>query len=163
MIVALAAAGCGSGNTKANDSTRQQTSTSAGDRTTTLRAAVRSALAGNYTLSVYVLGNNRIPVWATRSTRGPALTALRVAAAQRRARGIRVRVLSDRRTIASIRVDPSHARAIAIVVDRQRVQPQHRNGTPLGSATRLNERARYELRRLRGTDRFVVWRVGPAR
>jgi hypothetical protein len=124
-----------------------------------LERAARSALTENRRLSVYVLWNNRIPRWAERSTRGPALVSLRSAAQNRRSRGIRVRMLESRREILSLRLDPSYARATAIVRDRQRVQPSRRNGRPLGRATMLNERARYELRRLGQSDRFVVWRV----
>ncbi len=68
-------------------------------------------------------------------------------------------MLSGRREIRSIRLDPSYAEATAIVVDRQRVQPSRRNGRPIGRAVVLNERARYELRRVGGSDRFIVWRV----
>jgi hypothetical protein len=125
----------------------------------TLERAARSALTENRRLSVYVLWNNRIPRWAERSTRGPALASLCAAAQNRRSRGIRVRMLENRREILSLRLDPSYARATAIVLDRQRVQPSRRNGRPLGRAAMLNERARYELRRLGQSDRFVVWRV----
>jgi hypothetical protein len=68
-------------------------------------------------------------------------------------------MLENRREILSLRLDPSYVRATAIVLDRQRVQPSRRNGRPLGRAATLNERARYELRRLGESDRFVVWRV----
>src|SRR6202030_4099880 len=37
----------------------------------TLRTAVRTAIHANLELSLYVLWNNRIPSWATSSTRGP--------------------------------------------------------------------------------------------
>lgn len=124
-----------------------------------LRQAVRRALDGNLRVSVFVLWNNRIPGWAELSTRGPALEALRAAAQNRRERGIRVRLVLNRRDIRSIQLDPSYVSATAIVLDRQRVQPSRRNGRPLGRAVTLNERARYELRRIGKSDRFVVWRV----
>lgn len=124
-----------------------------------LRQAVRSALDRNRRLSVFVLWNNRIPAWAAASTRGPALTALQAAAQNRRERGVRVRVLTSRREIRSLRLDPSYVRATAIVLDRQRVQPSRQNGRPLGRAVTLDERARYELRRIGESNRFVVWRV----
>jgi hypothetical protein len=152
------AAGCDGGNDEV--ATQPSPTTTASEKgTAALERASRSALSENRRLSVYVLWNNRIPAWAERSTRGPALASLRSAAQDRRNRGIRVRVLKHRREIFSIRLDPSYLRATAIVLDRQRVQPSRRNGRPLGRAATLNERARYELRRLGESDRFVVWRV----
>ena len=124
-----------------------------------LTQAVRAALNGNLRLSVFVLRNNRIPAWAERSTRGPALASLRAAAENRRKRGIRVRLVVNRREVRSIQLSPSYVRATAIVLDRQRVQPTGRNGRPLGRQVTLNERARYELRRIGQSERFVVWRV----
>jgi hypothetical protein len=123
-----------------------------------LKEAVRGALSANRSLSVYVLWNNRIPAWAKRSTRGPALAAMREGAADRRRRGIRVRLLSDRYQILSIRIDPSYTRATATARGRQRVRP-HLNGKPGARIVQLDERARIELRRLGGSTRFVVWRV----
>lgn len=124
-----------------------------------LRQAVRSALDRNRRLSIFVLWNNRIPAWAGASTRGPALEALRAAARNRSERGVRVRVLTSRREIRSLRLDPSYVTATAIVLDRQRVRPSRPDGRPLGRAVTLNERARYDLRRIGESDRFVVWRV----
>src|SRR5438128_273743 len=73
-----------------------------------LERGVRFALTRNRRLSVYVLWNNKIPAWAERSTRGPALAGLRSAAADRRRRGVRVQLLSDRFQVISIRLDPSY-------------------------------------------------------
>ena len=69
----------------------------------------------------------------------PALASLRAAAQNRRSRGIRVRMLENRREILSLRLDPSYARATAIVLDRQRVQPRGATGALSG---RDAERAR---------------------
>jgi hypothetical protein len=124
-----------------------------------LKKAIRRALDRNRRLSVFVLWNNKTPAWAEGSTRGPALKALRTAAQNRRKRGVRVRVLESRREIRSLRLDPSYVAATAILVDRQRVQPSRRNGRPLGDEVTLNERARYELRRIGRSGQFVVWRV----
>jgi hypothetical protein len=157
LLVAIAA-GCDGGNDEAATEPPQTTTTSETGKAA-LERAVRSALTENRRLSVYVLWNNKIPPWAERSTRGPALASLRSAAQNRRNRGIRVRMLENRREILSLRLDPSYERATAIVLDRQRVQPSRPNGRPLGRAAMLNERARYELRRSGQSDRFVVWRV----
>lgn len=157
-VVVVALAGCDGGNDEVT--TQPPPATTApetGDAS--LKQAVRTALDQNRRLSVYVLWNNRIPRWAERSTRGPALASLRSAAQSRRERGVRVRMLDSTRQVLSLSLDPSYQRAAAIVRDRQRVQPSGQNGRPLGRATTLSERARYELRRRGRTDRFVVWRV----
>jgi hypothetical protein len=157
-LLAATAAGCDGGND--NDATQPPpTTTQSQTSEAALRQAVRTALNENRRLSVYVLWNNRIPDWAERSTRGPALESLRSAAENRRNRGVRVRMLRSRREIRSIRLDPSYAEATAIVQDRQRVQPSRPNGRPIRRALVLNERARYELRRVGQSDRFIVWRV----
>ncbi len=157
-VVLALLAGCDGGNDEAATEPPQTTTTSETGKAA-LERAVRSALADNRRLSVYVLWNNRIPAWAERSTRGPALASLRTAAQNRTTRGIRVRMLGNQREVRSLRLDPSYLRATAVVLDRQRVQPSRRNGKPLGRATVLKERARYELRRVGGGNQFVVWRV----
>lgn len=156
-LLAATAAGCNGGNETAT--TQPPTTTAADTTEAALKQAVRTALSDNRRLSIYVLWNNRVPPWAERSTRGPALASLRAAAQNRRARGVRVRVLKGRREVDSLRLEPSYVRAMAIVVDRQRVQPSRRNGRPIGRVAVLNERARYELRRVGQSARFIVWRV----
>lgn len=159
LIVILVAllAGCDRGNDEASTQPPPATTAPvAGDAA--LKQGVRTALNRNRRLSVYVLWNNRIPTWAERSTRGPALAALRAAAADRRKRGLRVRLLSDRFRVLSISLDPSYARATATARGRQRVRP-YVNGKPGARTVELNEKARIELRRVGRSDRFVVWRV----
>jgi hypothetical protein len=163
-VSTVALAGCSSGSNHASSTT---TSTSTSGPTTTaaqpdaeaLARAARAALEANHKLSVFVLWHNRVPAWAARSTRGPALASLRSAAATRRSRGVRARLLSDHRRVVSLRLDSSYTSATAVVIDRQRVQPSGRNGKPLGRTVALNERAIYELRRIGSSRRFVVWRV----
>jgi len=150
--------GCGGDNDDpAPPST--QTATTAPNPTAALKREARSALSENRRLSIYVLWNNKIPAWSTHSTRGPALDSLRTAAQNRRKRGIRVYVLKDERRVVSLQLDPSYLRATATVVDEQRLQPSRRNGSPLGRVVSLNEKARYVLRRIGRTNRFVVWNV----
>ena len=158
VFVLAIAAGCDGGNDEVATQPPPATTTSETGKATLERAA-RSALSENRRLSIYVLWNNKIPRWAERSTRGPALAGLRTAAADRRKRGIRVRLLSDRFQVLSIRLDPSYARATAIARGRQRVRPHSLNGEPAGRSVELNEKARIELRRLGHTNRFVVWSV----
>ena len=123
-----------------------------------LTSAVRRALRENDRLSGHVLWFNRLPAWATRSTRGPALATLRQSAADRRARGIRIRTLASRLEITTIELDPSYTTATAVVRSIQRLRP-YRGGKPAGREIRLDERASVELRRVGSSGRFVVWRV----
>lgn len=156
---ALVAAGCGSGNgSNVNATSRTQQRTEA-DPAVALRRSVNVALAGNYQLALYVLWHNRVPTWARRSTTGPALASLRSAALTRAKRGVRVRMLAHRRRVLNVRLDPSYATASALILDVQRVQPSNPKGRPLGHAVVLRERARYELRRVGKTQRFLVWKV----
>ena len=159
LIVSLVAllAGCDGGNDEASTQPPPTTTTSEPGKAA-LERAVRQALRENDRLSSYVLSSNRVPAWATRSTRGPALAALRRSAADRRKRGIRVRTLVNKLEIASVELDPSYAQATAVVRSIQRVRP-YRGRKPIGRAVNLDERAKVELRRLGASGRFVVWRV----
>jgi hypothetical protein len=123
-----------------------------------LDRAIRRAVRENDRLSSSVLWSNRVPSRATRSTRGPALAALRRSAADRQKRGIRVRTLMNKLDIVSVQLDPSYTTATVVVRSIQRVRP-YRGRTPLGRAVKLDERARVELRRLGASDHFFVWRV----
>src|SRR6266540_6613432 len=155
-LLAATGAGCNGGNEKAT--TQPPTTTTTETTEATFARAVRQALRENDQLSGYVLWNNRVPAWATRSTRGPALVTLRQSAADRRRRGIRVRTLVNTLEITSIKVDPSYTKATAVVRSVQRVRP-YRGGKPIGRAVKLDERANIELRRIGTSSRFVVWRV----
>jgi hypothetical protein len=155
-LLAAIAAGCNGGNEKV--ATQPPATTTSETTSATLERAVRQALRENDQLSGYVLWNNRVPAWATRSTRGPALVTLRQSAADRRRRGIRVRTLVNTLEITSIKVDPSYTKATAVVRSVQRVRP-YRGGKPIGRAVKLDERANIELRRIGTSSRFVVWRV----
>lgn len=156
LLLAIAA-GCDGGDGEvATQPPPTTTSPEAGEAA--LESAARQAMQMNDRLSGYVLWFNRLPTWATRSTRGPALATLRESAADRRARGIRIRTLASRLEITSIDLDPSYTRATAVVRSIQRLRP-YRGGAPIGRAIRLDERATVELRRVGSSDRFVVWRV----
>jgi len=155
-LLAAIGAGCNGGNEKV--ATQPPATTTSETTTATLESGVRQALRENDQLSGYVLWNNRVPAWATRSTRGPALVTLRQSAADRRRRGIRVRTLVNTLEITSIKVDPSYTKATAVVRSVQRVRP-YRGGKPIGRAVKLDERANVELRRVGTSSRFVVWRV----
>lgn len=119
---------------------------------------MKAAIRRNVKLSTYVLWHNQIPRWATQSTRGPALTALRNAAATRRRQGIQIKNLAGGYTVSSIAIAPSYATATAIVRSHQRVAP-YKSGRRLGKAITENDNARVQLHRLGDTKRFVVWRV----
>jgi hypothetical protein len=162
LVLAVAAinAGCGgaSGNVAAPTTSKDAKSTSAQSSAATLKAAVKTAIQANVQLSSYVLWHNSVPAWATRSTRGPALNALRSAAATRRKQGIQIRNLSGGYTITSITLAPSYATATAVVRSHQRVAP-YKSGHRLGKAISASDYARIQLQRLANTQRFIVWRV----
>jgi hypothetical protein len=156
-LLLATATGCDGGNGEV--ATQPPPTTTAPEASeATLKDAVRRALRDNDRLSGYVLWSNRVPAWASRSTRGPALATLRRSAADRRKRGIQVRTLMNRLEISSVALDPSYTSATAVVRSIQRVRP-YRGGKPLGRAIGVNERARVELRRLSPSERFIVWRV----
>jgi hypothetical protein len=159
VLLALAAAACGgsSASPPKQPSTAGITGTST-DSNSALDLAVRRALRANYQLSSYVLWHNALPRDAQQSTRGPALAALRNAAAQRRKSGIRIRPVIGRLTIASVVVDPSFTRATATTVASGRVRP-YENGRAEPKEIAVHERARVQLHRLGRSEQFVVWQV----
>jgi hypothetical protein len=158
VLLALAAAACGGSNASPpKQLTAGNTGTST-DSNDALDLAVRRALRANYQLSSYVLWHNVLPVDAQRSTRGPALAALRNAAAQRRKSGIRIRPVTGRLTIASVVVDTSFTRATATTVASGRVRP-YENGRAEPKEIAVHERARVQLHRLGRSQQFVVWQV----
>ena len=160
VVSSVALAGCSSGSNHASSTTTSTSSTTSATQPTpqSLRLAVRTALRSNDQLSGRVLWTNRVPQDATKSTRGPALVELRKAAAQRLSKDLRIRTVSSNLQILSIKLDPSYARATAVIRSRQVVRP-YRAGAPLGRTVKLDERARVELHRLGSKTTFVVWRV----
>ena len=156
-LLLAVASGCG-GSSQKVATEPAPTTTTAEPGAAVLKDGVRRTLHDNDRLSGFVLWSNRVPGWATRSTRGPALDTLRRSAADRRKRGIRVRTVANRLVIRSIALEPSYTRATAVVRSIQRIQP-YRAGKALGRAIKLDERAQVELRRLDASGRFVVWRV----
>jgi hypothetical protein len=123
-----------------------------------LEAGVRAAVKQNFKLSLYVLWHNAIPAWASRSTGGPALAALRASATTRRGRGVRIRPIKTALRVRAISVDASYLTATAVADSRQRVRP-YEAGRPQPKLIALHERARLTLRRVGSTDRFIVWKA----
>jgi hypothetical protein len=156
-LVLAIAAGCDGGDGEVATQTLPSTTSPETDGAA-LEDGVRQVLRDNDRLSGHVLWSNRVPAWATRSTRGPALATLRRSAADRRMRGIRIRTLRNRLDITSIELDPSYTKATAVVRSIQRVRP-YSGDKPSGRAIMLNERATVELRRVGASGRFVVWSV----
>ncbi|MDE3069348.1 MAG: hypothetical protein KGJ43_01310 [Acidobacteriota bacterium] len=158
---AIIAAACGSGAHVSGQSTGPTSSapTTATDPAVALTRAARTAVNRLHRLSIEVLWRNTLPSGTSKWIRGPALASLRTSAADRRKRGIRVRLVADDFHIVSVRLDPSYTKATAIARGRQRVRPYGRSGRPLGHAVSLNERARIDLRRVGHSNRFVVWQV----
>jgi hypothetical protein len=159
LAVAAVAAGCGGGGSHTSVSTAAPATTA--DRPSEqarLERAVRLAVKQNFELSLYVLWHNEIPAWASRSTGGPALAALRASAVTRRGRDIRIRPIKTSLRIQAIRVDASYATATAVADSKQRVRP-YEAGKAQPKLIALHERARLTLKRLGGSDRFVVWKA----
>jgi hypothetical protein len=163
LALTIPMSGCGASNTSTADShtppktkttTTQQTASSSA-----LEDAVRRALDANGHLSAYVLWSDKIPSWASQSTRGPALAGLRASAESRGKQALRVRSLSNKFQVLAVNLDPSYTSATATVHDHELVtlyQHGHR-----GRTVTLDEHDRIVLRRLGQTARFVVWEVRP--
>ncbi len=161
IAIALVAAGCGGGGSHAGMSTSTPTATT--DRASEparLENAVRVAVKQNFKLSLYVLWHNEIPAWASRSTGGPALAALRASAVTRAGRNIRIRPITTQLRIQEIRLDPSYATATAVADSKQRVRP-YEAGKPQSKLIALHERARLTLKRVGSSERFIVWKAVP--
>jgi hypothetical protein len=159
LAVALVAAGCGGGGSHAALSTSTHATTT--DRISEqvrLENAVRAAVKQNFKLSLYVLWHNAIPAWASQSTGGPALAALRSSATSRRGRGIRIRPIRTALRVQSVGVDASYMSATAVADSKQRVRP-YEAGKPQPKLIVLHERARLTLKRVGNSDRFIVWKA----
>lgn len=158
MLLALMS-GCGGSSDESASRTAPPTS-GAHDPTTTLERAARRVVAENFRLSQYVGWHGRVPSWATRSTRGAALSEMRASVRENVRAGVRVRFVSSDLKISAVQIDPSYERATATVSADQRVRV-YREGRRRPVLRANTERARIELRRV-GDDeppRFVVWRV----
>jgi hypothetical protein len=156
----LVVSGCGSGRSQTvavSSSTGTTTSRSA-TPVAKLEAAAIHAIKQSHRLSVEVLWTNHVPTNPS-TNGGPDLAALRRSAAQRRAAGVRVRVLSEHFRIVGVQLEPSYTTATATVNDDERVQPSYPDGRPRGKATTLHEHVRLYLRRVNRAERFIVWKV----
>lgn len=162
-VVAFLLAGCGSSpRSSTTDTAISATKTQAISGVAVLRRAVVAAIEADHKTSNNALWTNAVPAKPV-ATAGPALRQLREAVDGRRSKGIRVRMLHERFRVIEVTVDPSYATATAEVLDAQTVQPTHASGKPLGKSLSATERAKIELHRVPGTDRFVVWKVEDAR
>ena len=123
------------------------------------RSEVGAALHANHELAVGVLWRDHVPASARRSTLGPALAAMRASASERWQAELRVRMLRDLYRVVSIRLDPSHGSATAVVLSKQTLVPSRLDGRARGAPVELEERARIELRRIGSPGRFLVWRL----
>lgn len=160
LALLVAVSGCG-GTTSMGTTTGTRGPSAQGTTSATqLTAAVRTAVVAHHRLSVQALWSNRITAHQ-RVVDGPALADLQQALVQRRDRGVRVRLLSERFRILSIRLDPSYTAATAVVSDPQRVRPYGYDGRPLGRPVSLDENALVDLHRVDQSHRFVVWKVTP--
>ena len=163
IAFAILAAGCGASSGRvAVSSTTDAKPTVTHTSAASLQQGVRAAIRANLELSLYVLWHNEVPTWATRSTRGPALKALRAAAASRRRQGIQIKNLRGHSKIISIELAPSYTNATAEIRDTRSVAP-YKAGKRLGRAIAGTDHSRVQLRRVGSTTRFIVWSVSPIR
>lgn len=157
----LLVAGCG-GSTKSTPThTTARTTvptTAKPSGTKMLTSAVIAAVEADHATSTKALWTDTVPAKPP-ATAGPALKTLRRSAAGLRARGIKVRKVHDQLKVVSVQLDPSYTTATATIRDLETVQPIHTNGKPFGHSVTETERARVELHRVVGTNRFVVWKV----
>jgi hypothetical protein len=159
VVAALAVAGCGGSTTHTTAASTQPTTTASQQATpTVLEQAVRRAVSENHALLTEALLTNHVPA-SPNGTAGPALADVRRSAAQRRAQGVRVRILSERLRVLSVQLDPSYATATATIINTQRVRPIYRGHAGRPSAS--SEHVQLELHRVGGSERFVVWNVTP--
>jgi hypothetical protein len=157
--VLVVAAGCGSSNAqRPTVATTTTTTQSRALTVTALRTGVRAAVLAHHRLSARVLWTNTVPAQPA-MIGGPALKNLRSAAATRRKRRIRVKLLAETFRIVAIRVDPSYTTASATVSDRQKLRPYKYAGRPLGKAISDTEHANITLHRIGRSYRFLVWTV----
>jgi hypothetical protein len=162
LLACLLIAGCGgAGNTATTTKTSTTTAATTVNATAQLEQGVRRAIALNSELSNWVLWHNVVPTWAARSTGGPALTALRSAAAARRHEHLQMRGVSPQFHVVSVTLSPSFTQAVAVVLVKGEVRP-YRHGKLLGHAIKVNEKARLHLRRTDTASTFVVWKVEAA-
>jgi len=107
LAAAIFVAGCGS--------VENQTASRAGSGATIV--AIRAAVNDNARLYAYVLWNNRIPSWASRSTTAQALDGSADDAAWRRRRRLRIRLSAPVLRIRLIRMNASRTEATVAVFD----------------------------------------------
>jgi hypothetical protein len=165
VVLALVAliAGCGGteNSSRSTSTINPGTTTNAGEVPgAALEHAVRTALSENARVSRYVGWRNRVPAWATQSTRGAALQELRQSAIENGRAGVRVRFIRSHISVVAIQIDPSYMKATATVTTDDRARVYRKNRPKAGTVT-LREHARIELHRLGSDDppRFVVWQV----
>lgn len=159
VCVLVVAAGCGSSNAQRPTVATTTNATQGRALTVTaLRAGVRNAVLAHHRLSARVLWTNTVPEQPA-MIGGPALKNLRSAAATRRKRQIRVKLLAETFRIVATRLDPSYTTASATVSDRQKLRPYNYTGKPLGTTISDTERAKITLHRVGRSYRFLVWTV----
>ena len=124
-----------------------------------LEAAAIAAVRRDERVAVVALWQDRVPVSAARTLAGPALVALRAAAAGRRAARIRVRMLRSRLRIVSVRLSRGGGSAEVVARWRETLRPASLDGASSGPPLALDEEAALFLRWRPGSGRFVVSRV----
>jgi hypothetical protein len=158
MCVCALIAGCGGAAAHHPATSNPPNKTTTTDPTAQVEGAVREAVVVNFSLSNWVLWHDSLPAWATRSTGGPALVALRTAAASRQRQHLQIRGISPHLDVLSIALAPSYAEATATVKETGELR-EYSKGKPTGKPSRVNEKYRLNLHRAGSVLRFVVWKV----
>lgn len=160
VALACAAVGCGGGSTDSPSVPRTTAAAEAPDPRAELERAARRAVADNLRVSQYAGRHNRVPSWASRSTRGAALDNLRASTAENAKDGIRVTEVDASTTYQAIRFDPSYGSATVHATLRARARV-YRRGRRAPRELAYTERARIQLDRVGRSDppHFVVTRI----
>lgn len=161
VCVCALIAGCGGAAAHHPATSNPSPKTTTTDPAAQVEGAVREAIVGNFSLSNWVLWHDSLPVWATHSTGGPALVALRNAAAARQRQHLQIRGISPHLDVLSIALAPSYAEATATVKESGELR-EYSKGKPTGKPSRVNETYRLNLHRAGSALRFVVWKVEAA-
>jgi hypothetical protein len=157
----LLTSGCGGGSTAttaSNHGAATNTSVEQAETPAALEGAVRRAVNENHALLTHALLTNSVPS-NPQGTAGPALADVRRSAAERKAQGTSVRILSENFRVLGVELDPSYTTATATILNLQKVQPLYGVHRRPGAPSPSREHVRLELHRIGNADRFVVWKV----
>jgi hypothetical protein len=126
---------------------------------TRLADAAVAAVRRDEHVAALALWDDRVPSSAARTLIGPALEALRAAAAARRSERIRVRMVRSQLRIVSVSISAGGRAAEVVARWSQRLRVASLAGGPSGPPLSLDEEAALFLQRTPRSARFVVSKV----